>query len=74
MTTEQVRDIFNVYCILVRSDNYCNEFTFDVAYYANEILKCTKLLENETNVWKKVVFEERISKATENLERLLDRA
>ena len=74
MTIEQVKDIFDVYCVLVRSDNYCNEFIFDVAYYANEILKCTERLDGETDEWKKVVFEERINKATENLIKLLERA
>ena len=74
MTIEQVRDIFDVYCVLVRGENYCNEFTFDVAYYANEILKCTERLENEADEWKRVAFEERLNKATNNLEKLLKRA
>lgn len=74
MTNEQVRDIFDVYCTLVQGENYCNEFTFDAAYYANEILKCSERLETETNEYKRVAFEERINKATEKLVKLMQRA
>ena len=74
MTIETVRKIFDVYSIRVREENYCNDFTFDVAYYANEIIKCTERLEKETEEWKRVVYKERIEVATQNLKRLLDRA
>ena len=74
MTIETVRRIFDTYSTRVREENYCNNFTFDVAYYANEILKCTERLENETEEWKRVVFEDRINKVTKNLKRLLYRA
>lgn len=74
MTVEQVKNIFDFYCVLVQSENYCNEFTFDVAYYANEILKCEERLEEETNVLKRVALEERINRATRTLEMLLERA
>lgn len=74
MTAEQVKSIFDFYCVLVQSENYCNEFTFDVAYYANEILKCEERLDQETNVLKRIALEERINRATRMLEMLLERA
>lgn len=71
MTIEQVKDIFDVFSTRVRDENYCNEYTFDVAYYAHEILKCKERLETETEDWKKVVYKQRINTAMKNLERLL---
>ena len=71
MTIEQVKDIFDVFSVMVREDNYSNEYTFDVAYYAHEIIKCTEYLKTEFNEWNRNAYNERIDMAMKKLEQLL---